>query len=143
VDVDALLSSHPCPVLTTLLSLSSLPYQEDGLTKKRAMEVSINALLFLALSSLVQATTTTGNPQPPQSTDLPGLVSQVPSCVAGCLDIIHEGLGCDRADIKCLCSDEPSLVAKMGLCVVAQKCGFEATSSKFTHAYVQLCRSTA
>lgn len=102
------------------------------------MEFFINAILLLALSGLVQATTTTGNPR---ATDLPGLVSQVPSCVAGCLDIIHEGLGCDRADIKCLCSDEPNLVAKMGLCVVAQKCGFEATSSKFTH-YVQLCRST-
>ncbi|KAJ4223268.1 hypothetical protein FSOLCH5_005078 [Fusarium solani] len=86
-----------------------------------------NTILFriLALAVAVRATTTVSTPKP---TTLPGLVSEIPSCVAGCLETIHEQIGCDAANLECLCSDVGSLVAKMGPCIIKHGCELDEAS---------------
>ncbi|UPK96529.1 hypothetical protein LCI18_007464 [Fusarium solani-melongenae] len=87
-----------------------------------------NTILFriLALAVAVCATTTATTPKP---TTLPGLISEIPSCVAGCLESIHEEIGCDPANIGCLCSDVGSLVAKMGPCIIKHGCELDEASN--------------
>ncbi|RSL56811.1 hypothetical protein CEP53_006676 [Fusarium sp. AF-6] len=80
---------------------------------------------IVALAVAVHATTTASAPKP---TTLPVLVSEVPSCVAGCLESTHEEIGCDAANIECLCSEVASLVAKMGPCIIKHGCELDEAS---------------
>jgi hypothetical protein len=93
--------------------------------------ISLTKSIFLTflLAFAAQASTTASVPT---QTSLPALVSQIPSCVAGCLENIHKAIGCNPADLKCLCSDEASLVTKMGICTVKEGCGTEVDSGEFT-----------
>ncbi|KAI7763182.1 hypothetical protein LZL87_012219 [Fusarium oxysporum] len=86
------------------------------------------SILFTSIVAIAaQATTTVSSPT---QTSLPALASQVPSCVAGCLGVVHESIGCDVGDIVCLCIHKASLISKVGLCIVGAQCGFEdATGS--------------
>lgn len=69
----------------------------------------------------------------PTQTSLPALASQVPSCVAGCLGVVHEGIGCDAGDIVCLCENKASLISKVGLCIVGAQCGSEDATGKLVY----------
>lgn len=85
---------------------------------------------IIALAVAVCATTTASTPQP---TTLPGLVSGIASCVAGCLENIHKQIGCDAANLECLCSEVPSLVAKMGPCIIKHGCELDEASGELIH----------
>ncbi|KAF5254105.1 hypothetical protein FANTH_987 [Fusarium anthophilum] len=91
------------------------------------------------LAIAAQAITTVSSPN---QTSLPALVSQVPSCVAGCLGVVYDSIGCDAGDIVCLCIHKASLISKVGLCIVGAQCDFEdATGS--TDIVRDMCKLVA
>ncbi|KAH6894673.1 hypothetical protein B0T10DRAFT_590368 [Thelonectria olida] len=75
---------------------------------------------ILALAAAARAATTT--------TSLAELVNGIPTCVAGCPENIHEAIGCDAADLECLCSDVASLVAHIGPCIIKNGCDINDAS---------------
>ncbi|RGP81369.1 cfem domain-containing [Fusarium longipes] len=91
------------------------------------LSLRVSALFTSIMAITAQATTTVSSPT---QTSLPALASQVPSCVAGCLGVVHESIGCEAGDIVCLCIHKASVISKVGLCIIGAQCNFEdATGS--------------
>ncbi|KAH8675064.1 hypothetical protein BGZ61DRAFT_591370 [Ilyonectria robusta] len=81
---------------------------------------------LLVCGVIAQTETTTASSA--SSTDLPGLLSQVPNCILGCLPKVGEEIGCKSTDLECLCSDIGALVAHMATCVPGSGCGIKDVS---------------
>ncbi|KZL78204.1 CFEM domain-containing protein [Colletotrichum tofieldiae] len=77
--------------------------------------------LATAQSTITSSATST-------ATSLPSLVSQIPSCAAGCLPKVGTETGCGVADFECMCSDIGSFVAHMGVCLLKHGCSKDDTT---------------
>ncbi|KAI1098417.1 hypothetical protein F4804DRAFT_125737 [Jackrogersella minutella] len=57
------------------------------------------------------------------STSLPDLVAQLPSCAAGCLSSSSKSAGCSAEDFTCLCGDKKdSFLSSITGCILTSGC---------------------
>lgn len=106
------------------------------------------ASLLLALASTAMGQTATSSPTTstaasPSSgsastTDLPGLINQLPRCALPCLESGAETIGCAVSDLTCLCSNSERLVTSVGGCILTAGCSTDDIS-KAADIAPQIC----
>lgn len=77
----------------------------------------LTAAAVLIASTVAQSPTSTGTAATASNSDLPSLVSQLPECALGCLDTAAKSIGCDAADLTCLCSKSQDFIDAIGPCI--------------------------
>lgn len=88
------------------------------------------ALLIASVTAQSSVTPTTSSPAS-TTTDLLGLVSQLPTCALGCLDEAATNINCTAPDLTCLCSKSSALVSSIGPCLLLSSgCSSNDTNSK-------------
>lgn len=67
----------------------------------------------------ISTTTSTGSaPATTTTGDVAGLVSQLPECALGCLSSAATDIGCNAADLTCLCSKSSDLISSIAPCIL-------------------------
>ncbi|KAF6799435.1 hypothetical protein CSOJ01_12497 [Colletotrichum sojae] len=74
------------------------------------------------LSGLAAAQSVTTTAASSGSTDLPGLVSQLPTCAVTCISTAAADIGCSATDFTCLCQSQEDLIKKLTPCVLTAGC---------------------
>ncbi len=84
-----------------------------------ALAAALAAGVAAQQSSLTSAPTlaSTSSAPAPASTDLPGLLAQLPKCALSCLQTAATAVKCQVTDLKCLCSNSTGLISSLGPCV--------------------------
>ncbi|KAH7353385.1 hypothetical protein B0T11DRAFT_300533 [Plectosphaerella cucumerina] len=87
------------------------------------MKATVSSVIIALAFGMVSCQTTTSPSA--AATSLPDLVSQVPTCILGCLPKVGEEIGCSPTDFECICSDSGSFVAHLARCMVSnsESCG--------------------
>lgn len=81
------------------------------------------------LSGLAAAQSVTTTAASSGSTDLPGLVSQLPTCAVSCISTAAADIGCSATDFSCLCKSQEDLITKLTPCVLTAGCSTDEIGS--------------
>ncbi|KAI6086314.1 hypothetical protein F4821DRAFT_238485 [Hypoxylon rubiginosum] len=75
-----------------------------------------------------------------QNSTLPDLVSQLPSCAAGCLSSSASDVGCATTDFTCLCGDKrQDFINSIGPCIFLQASCSSDDQTKLTTLAPEIC----
>ncbi|KAK7747455.1 hypothetical protein SLS53_001710 [Cytospora paraplurivora] len=109
-----------------------------------AMAVLLLAPAF-AQSTTTQAiitTTTTGSaPATTTTSDVAGLVSQLPECALGCLSSAATDIGCNAADLTCLCSKSSDLISSIAPCILISSGCSDDQQSQISSLATSICNN--
>ncbi|KAL0936952.1 uncharacterized protein CTRU02_209168 [Colletotrichum truncatum] len=83
------------------------------------MKYTVALGFFFGLAAAQSATTSAASSG---STDLPGLVSQLPTCAVSCLNSAAKTIGCSATDFSCLCTNQERLISTLTPCVLTAGC---------------------
>ncbi|KAI1452173.1 hypothetical protein F4805DRAFT_45701 [Annulohypoxylon moriforme] len=78
------------------------------------------------------------------STSLPDLVSQLPSCAAGCLSSAAKSAGCSAEDFTCLCGDKKdSFISNITGCIALSSGCSSDDIGKLSTLAPEICTAVA
>ncbi|KAF5494338.1 hypothetical protein CGCS363_v009134 [Colletotrichum siamense] len=83
------------------------------------MKYTVALSIFTGLVAAQSATTTATSSS---STDLAGLVAQLPSCATSCLTKAASTIGCSATDFTCLCNSKDTLTSSLTTCILTAGC---------------------
>ena len=74
--------------------------------------------------------TTSSSAPTATATGVAGLVAQLPQCALRCFSLAASDIGCDAANLSCLCASSSELVAKIAPCLLLGACSSSDLNSK-------------
>ncbi|KDN60034.1 putative CFEM domain-containing protein [Colletotrichum sublineola] len=74
------------------------------------------------LSGLAAAQSATSTAPSSGSSDVAGLVSQLPTCAVSCIEKAASSIGCAATDFACLCKSQDKLISTLTPCVLTAGC---------------------
>ncbi|KAK2007727.1 hypothetical protein LZ32DRAFT_43972 [Colletotrichum eremochloae] len=74
------------------------------------------------LSGLAAAQSGTPTTPSSGSSDIAGLVSQLPTCAVSCIEKAASSIGCAATDFACLCKSQDKLISTLTPCVLTAGC---------------------